>query len=225
MPALPTVTKTIKVALGFDLDLGSGGSRFFVSYTGGTPTVADLNSFASAVSGAWGTHMKSLQCSAFSLNQVTCEDLNTTSGNLGSWGGSVAGTSSDVYLAASTCAVIDMKISRRYRGGKPRLYLPIGVWGDTDGAQVWGTTFQTNVDSQFPAFIAEVVGESYASFSASELVNVSYYSGVNTSTPPWRGPGYKYPPKVRTGPITPDEIVSVGIRPTIGSQRRRLTTA
>lgn len=225
MPALPTVTKTIKVQLGFLLNPGLSGSRFFINYTGGPPTAADLATYAEDVSGAWNSHLKTYQTTGWSLQNVVCTDLDSSTGARGEWTGDIAGTDDGGDPSAGICTVIDFVILNRYRGGKPRIYLPIGTPNWNENAQTWTDAFVTDVNTGWDNFISELEGIELSSFSANAQVNVPYYKGYNTSTPPWRGPGFKYPPKLQSSPVTPEVIQSVSTRQRIGSQRRRLSAA
>lgn len=223
MPALPPVTKTIRVNMGWSVEGASVGSRFFIQYTGGPPATPDLTTFAGLVSTEYGSNLAQYGWTPFVLTSVECTDLDTALGNVGVVAVSVAGTNADGGLALGSCTVVDFKIDRRYRGGKPRIYLPLGTVEYLSTYQKWTTGYVSDMDSSWGSFIAALLAASYTSFVPAQHVNVSYYHGYNESIPPWRGPGYKYPPMVRTGPITPDSIITHSTRQTIGSQRRRLT--
>lgn len=225
MPPLPTVTNTIRVHAGFTQDTGASGSRMFFTYTGGPPTSTDLTSMAASIAGFWNTLLCPYMVDSSTLVEIGCTDLNVTSGAQGIWSGSHNGGMTGALLPASAAAVIDFKILRRYRGGKPRIYLPAPDATALANEQQWTNTFQGNLHTAFNTFISDVTGLSYTSFTVQAHANVSYYSGVYTTTPPWRGPGYKYPPKPRSSPVTPDAVIATLVRPTVGSQRRRLLTA
>jgi hypothetical protein len=223
MPALPTVTKTIKVSLGFDLDAGLSGSRFFISYTGGPPVSADLVTFAGAVAASFNTRLCPQMANQFSLISVGATDLDSSLGSFGEWTGSHSGTLGTSLNPAQCCVVIDFKIARRYRGGKPRIYLPLGDNNELTTAQLWASGFVTTVDGAWGALITDIQALSYGSFTPAYHVNAAYYKGVYTTSPPWRGPGYKYPPKPVAGPVSPDIITTHAVRQVVGTQRRRLT--
>lgn len=224
MPALPNVPGVIRthIILG-DETQGQAGSRFFIQYTGGPPSSADMVALATSVSAAFGSHLAPLYASPNAVGDITCEDLSSSTGAVGTFASSVTGSRSGTELPANCTAQIAFQISRRYRGGKPRIYLPLGVEGDLNDKASWDNTFIGLVNAGWSAFMVEILATSGLGISLVNHVNVSYYSGPNTSTPPWRGPGFKYPPKLRTTPVI-DQIVSHSLSPKIGSQRRRLSS-
>lgn len=222
MPALPTVTNTVRI----DLEFSDGtdthiGTRFFFSYSGSSPSNTDCTNFAATAFSAASSNLMPQAHNDVALIGATCTDLNTTSGGQGIHSGSTAGSGGTTILPAGACFLINYEIARRYRGGKPRSYMPIGTGGDLTNPGAWSTGAVSAVTTAVINFIAALVGATEGSTTLAAHVNVSYYSGVNTSTPPWRGPGFRYPPKLRTGPITPDLITSVAANQKPGSQRRR----
>lgn len=225
MPALPTVTKTIRASLNFNLDPGLSGCRFYISYTGGPPSASDLNGFAGTIVTSWATHFSAAMSNNYALESVSCQDLDTTSGNFGQNTTVEGGTHVSPSLGAATCTVIDFVIARHYRGGKPKIFLPIGTQADVGNQQTWTGTFVSAQNANWGNFITDILAAHPGSFTPNNHVSVSYYSGYNTSTPPWRGPGFKYPPKLRTGPIAPDLVTTHLTRQRMGTQRRRLSAA
>ena len=87
----------------------------------------------------------------------------------------------------------------------------------------WTTTFITNTNSAFTAFMAANVASPPSSFGVLSHVNISFYKGHNTAQPPWRGPGYKYPPLYRATPLV-DPVESYSCKAVVGSQKRRRTS-
>jgi hypothetical protein len=158
MPPLPATPLTMRITLrhtvGTDLD---AVSRFFISYTGTPPTASGAATFATAVSTAWGAQLKSMASNNISLTQVVVEDLNTLSGAVGTWTGSISGTRGASGNTAALVSLINFKIARRYRGGKPRIYLPYGVPGDQSTAQSWAVAFTNALTTAWAAFITALI--------------------------------------------------------------------
>lgn len=224
MPALPQVMKTIKISLGWTLDGSPAGSRFFMSYTGGPPTTTDLTTFCGAIATQYSASFAGFFPTSTILTSVQAEDLNTSSGALGVVAVSVPGVNGGTALTANATLDVDFKIDRRYRGGHPRISFPAAAQDYLATNQKWGSTVIGDMNSDWGAFIVYLQSLSYTSFVPVDHVSVPYYKGVYTTTPPWRGPGFKYPPKPQTSPVTPDLVVSHSARTIVGSQRRRLTT-
>ena len=200
------------------------GSRFYVSYSGGPPNSTDLNTLATLVKNAWVTNMAPVVYEAESLQGVICTDLSSDTGAVGNWAGSENGTlSAGEGLTSTTSMVMNHHTGVHYRGGHPRTYLRVGAASGTClvSANEWQTAFQTSVLDGWEAWIAAILAISDISITITNIVNVSYYSGYNTTSPPWRGPGYKYPPKLRDTPRV-EIIGSTTTAAKLGSQRRRL---
>lgn len=222
MPALPSPGKVLRVS--FRIGDGASlqaGSRFYLSYTGGPPNVTDLNTLATAVSTAWSDHLHGQTNINESLQGVTVEDLSSDTGAVGEWTGSINGVTSGAQFPAGVCCVIGHHIVRRYRGGQPRIYLRAGDSGQLTGTNELSAGFRSTLLGGWEAFVAEILSIATISITITNIVNVSWYSGYETSTPPWRGPGFKYPPKLRDTPLV-DAIVSSVVATKLGSQRRRL---
>lgn len=205
MPPLPPVSKVVRVkmvsSIGTDID---AESRLFFTYTGGPPTGPDLTSLATAIRSAWSTNLASLYPSGFGLQAVHVLDLDSTSGLEGVNTTAVSGTRTGSALPAGSAMLINGKIARRYRGGKPRVYIPFGVTSDLSTPSQWGGTWLSNVTSSFTAFITAVKALSEPSIALSDNVNVSYYLNKILRTTPAQ-----------------DAIISWTANPIPGSQRRR----
>lgn len=227
MPPLPTPGAVLRVEflMGINASI-EAGSRFFLSYSGGPPNSTDLNTLATDIADSWESTVASQVSTTESLHGVTVTDLSSDTGALGVWTGTKAGAySGGTPLTASVCAVVNHQTGVRYRGGHPRTYLRCGVIDSEvlNGTNEWTSTFQASVTSVWEAWIAAILAVSTLSITLTNIVNVSWYQGVDTSTPPWRGPGYKYPPKLRTTPRV-ETITGSSCALKLGSQRRRLNT-
>lgn len=222
MPALPAVPQVIRIAMvgSFSLDLDVVW-RFYMAYTGTAPTDANLVTFAGSVGNAWNTDIASLTPDQYTLTGVDCIDLTSATAAVGQAVVSHAGTRGTGANPASAAALVNLKIARRYRGGKPRLYIPAGVNNDVSSAQTWTTAFQTAMNTGFTNFITAVEGAAWSGGTLSGQVNVSYYEGhasvQNPVTLRWRN--YSL---VRGTPIT-DPILAIGTNIKIGTQRRRIS--
>lgn len=225
MPPLPSPGPIVRVTflMGIDASI-EAGSRFFLAYSGGTPNVTDLNTAAEDIADYWETNIAPLVNADESLHGVNVRDLSSDVGALGVWEGTKAGTGTAYpQLPASACAVVNHVTGVSYRGGHPRTYLRCGQ-ADAyyqDGTNLWTADFAAAVQAGWEAWIAACLAISGISVTFDNIVNVSYYSGYNTSTPPWRGPGFKYPSKLRDTPRV-ETITSSNVALKVGSQRRRL---
>jgi hypothetical protein len=178
-----------------------------------------LTALASSVASNWATNLGPLATVSVALTQVECIDLQNPSTIAGFWAGNHTGTRSPPDLTAETCVLINNHIARRYRGGKPRVYLPYGAANDLVSPQNWIGGFISGMQSAWNAFLAGIT--SFPGPPAlSGQVAVSYFHGStwhqNSVTGAWK--------RVATQRATPlvDAVTSstVNIKP--GSQRRRM---
>ena len=220
MPPLPAAAQTVKVTVNFQY--GNDTSclcRFYIHYTGTAPTGAQLNTFAGAIVTAWNTNILPLSNANFIGQSVACVDLNN---NLGAVGGAVGpgtGTRAGVSIPGGAAFMIQFLILRRYRGGKPKIFLPVGVGGDLATGLAWTQAFQTSVTNGWLAFIAAVVAAPWTGGGTLSHINLSYYSGFTVVTNPRTGRARNVP-TLRGTPVQ-DSVVAYGIEAGVASQRRR----
>lgn len=200
--------------------VGEGGQRFYLSYSGSAPSGTDCTTLASDIADAANTSLVPLTCSNVALNEVDVLDITTRSGSSGQWQGSYEGTRSGTELPVQVAVVVEFNIARRYRGGKPRMFLYAGAQSDLQTDAQWHASYTDGVSIDVGDFFAAIGALSVGSMGTLKHVNLSYYDGWNTSTPPWRGPGYKYPPKYRATALH-DDVEGYAAKGRLGSQKRR----
>jgi hypothetical protein len=221
MSALPPVPNTLKVTFNHLLESGrTVGSRVWFLYTPATLSVGDLTAFASSVEASWSTNLKPLTRTATTLSSIVVVDANSTGGAAYTLTVGTAGTLSSTPVPSSTAAMVNHKINRRYRGGKPRTYWPWG--GETQFAteSTWTTAFINSVTSGYGAFITAMKAYSTGALTIVTDANVSFYQGF-TEQPYGTPTKYRRVPTLRSSPVI-DAIVSSSLSGTLGSQRRRL---
>lgn len=195
-----------------------GGSRFYLSYAGAAPSGANCVSLATAIAGFWASEFESLIGNTWALTEVDVLDIATDAGLSGVWSGSNAGTQEPPMPPASTAYNVEFDISRRYRGGKPRMFLPPGPIARMSDASHWAVATIDAVNTAFAAFIASIEAESIGAVGQLTHVNLSYYKGftniVNSSGRSRAVPTYRDAALL-------DTIVGYATKGVIGSQRRR----
>lgn len=199
------------------------GNRLYLSYSGSAPSGANCTTLANGIEAAWSSHLAGLIADGlYDLTEVDVLDIASDSGASGQWTGSASATRSGTPLPLQAASNVEFDIARRYRGGKPRMYLPPGVESDLETQATWNAAFIAAVNTGVLDFFEEIEALDVGSMGTLQHVNLSYYSGYSTTTPPWRGPGFKYPPKYRTAAKL-DTVEGYGLKAVIGSQRRRRT--
>jgi hypothetical protein len=195
--------------------------RHHFGYAGAAPSASDMQAIASSIRQAWQAGPLLSQGSFCTLTQVKVIDLSKPDSPVGINAGSFPGTAGGGQLPASTCVLITFSVARRYRGGKPRTYLPIGTDSDLQTPTAWLPASVTNFDTHWTTYSGQVGQISWAGGNISGLVNVSYYSG-GTWVP-------REPPTGRTvrvptprHPPLKESLTGHAVSSTPGSQRRRL---
>jgi hypothetical protein len=223
MPALPLVPGVIRIRALFTDAAGSGvfGCRYYMQYSGGSPSIADLGTINTAWAAKWGTRMAPFCDPDISLVGVHTTDLATASGSDVNSTFAVPGTHASPIPTRAACAVVVGHIARRYRGGKPKIFLPCGTVADKVSDGRWTTTFAANVGTAWTNLQHDVEATPGLSMSLVQPVNVSFYQGYNAPVvlPSGRS---KQTAKVRVTPLV-DAIVTYTCDQQIGSQRRRLS--
>lgn len=220
MPALPAVSKVVRVALSGTL--GASGvwlTRFYLQYTGTAPTNSDLNTFNGACGSSWVTDIAPITDQACYLLSVESEDLTSATSAVATTATSHGGSRTGATLPAQVCAVASYEISRRYRGGHPRGYWRFGTSTDITDSRDWSSTALTAFTSGINAYFTALVGSGWSGAGTISHVNVSFYSGFTVVTNPTTGRARNVP-TVRGTPLV-DPVTSLIMRPSFGTQRRR----
>lgn len=219
MPALPNVPGVLKLNIHWGVEADTRAQTVHhLSYTGGPPSAAQCATMAASAVSTGATNMQTAVGLHSGMTNCEVTDLTSSTSGQGTGGSGWAGTRTGGQLAPGTAALANYTISRRYRGGKPRSYLPFGTATDVDVTGLWlaasTTAFHTALANWFAALIG--IG---AGCTIQNVVNVSYYHGSNVVISPTTGRA-KNVPILRGTPLV--DIISASSFPTrIGSQRRR----
>lgn len=218
MPALPTVPNVLRADLHWSIssDVNARTSLFF-AYSGTAPNGTDCESLANTIvtaMGSWGEYWDV----DTTLLGCTVTDLSSSSGGVGAHNVSIAGTRPNP-MSGATSVLVNYQISRRYRGGKPRSYLPWGDAGDIGNRQTWNATRVGLWGTALAEFFAACIGATAGGTTISQHVNVSYYSGFTVITSPTTGRARNVP-TLRGTPVV-STISSFTVSTKIANQRRR----
>lgn len=218
MPALPDVPNVLKAQLQWsvsgDIDIATG---LFFSYSGTAPNNANALSLAATIYAAYAAN-NALWDGDTSITGVKVTDLSSSSGGVGEHAASTAGGLTEP-LSGATCLLVNYQIARRYRGGRPRSYLP---WGDATklgNRQTWDASFITAATSAITDSNASIIGASAGGTTITNHVNVSYYEGFTLVTSPTTGRGRNVP-NLRSSPLV-DTVSGFACSTRVANQRRR----
>jgi len=204
VPPLPAANKVVKVEI---TGLRNGidwANIFHFAYAGTAPTFAQMATFADAEVHEYGSQFFTLMDTETSVEGCVCTDLTSDTSAQGTATFHDAGTRSGGSIGAQVALLVNDHIQRRYRGGKPRHYMPFGVTTDLTNDNTWTGTFQTTCETQYSAFIANTLTNVWSGGGPLTYVNLSYYANK----------------ALRAVPVT-DAILSNSINPMVATIRRR----
>lgn len=211
----------------------SGGSnecgvRFYLNSTGTPPfAAADLAALNGEISTLHHTTLAPLFSAVFTLIEIDVLDITTPMGAGSTITYSDPGVRSGNTLSDNCATNVEFQIATRYRGGKPRMYLPPGVSTDLVSASQYESSFVSTVKTNVQDFFSSLTAYTHGGLTGLSHVLLSYYDGVDKNTPSdtppgtWRGPGYKYPPAYRSPTAVSFPVTGYDPKQTVGSQRRR----
>jgi len=221
MADLPNVPGVLKTVLKWaNTNTGDAIVRFFTSYTGLPPVVADLVTLAGTLAEAWDTDGAPVQNPQWGLEDVTITDLTSPTSAEGSYDGAlIPGTYEGDQLPAGAAFLVNFEVPRRYRGGHPRNYLPIGNATDLLNDQTWETATAEGYLGIWTDIVNVIPDNPWAGAGVLEPVNVSYYKGFTVVTNPITERARNVP-TLRADPVV-DVIDAMTYNPKVCYQRRR----
>lgn len=222
MPALPAVPKVVQLAVQTHENNvpDTFVNKVHYQYTGTAPTPSQLSSFATTVLTAWGSAFAPSMADDKQFVGLVAIDLSSSTAATAQVTDSIAGSLAGTILPAETCFVLSATVSRRYRGGHPRVYLPLGVETSLLTARTWQAAFVTAVDTANAGLVTAIEGAGWAGAGTLSPVNVSYYAGYHLVTYP--SGRSRDVPTIRVGGPLVDPITGYVGRSAVGSQRRRM---
>jgi hypothetical protein len=194
-------------------------NRIYLHYTGTPPTSLDLGGFCNAVTAAWATNLRSLFGPQMTFGPPNAEDLGSSSGASGAGSGTSTGSRTGLAIAAGSSINVRFLIARRYRGGKPKVYLSAGEAADVVAGNLWSGAMVTATATGWQAFMSAILPTPWTGAGTVSHVNVSYYNGFTVVTNPVTGRARNVP-TLRGTPLV-DTITGYSVDPQMGSQRRR----
>jgi len=179
LPEVPCVRVRLDYA---QSDSYLAGSRFYLSYTGSAPTGANCTTLAGDIETAWAAHIAPLIDVNTALKEIDVLDIATDSGLSGQWTGSTSGGGSGTPVPGFVATNVEFNIARRYRGGKPRMFLPSADTSNQLDGSHWNSSYITAVNSGMAAFMAAIEALTVGAMGTLAHVNVSYYKGFTNLT-------------------------------------------
>jgi hypothetical protein len=195
-------------------------NRVHYHYTGAAPTAAQLVTMAPTLLVEWASVFVPLMPAGVQVAGIDILDLSSSTGAQTALSASTPGTRAGTTLPADTCVVVAGQIARRYRGGHPRTYLPLGVAEDLAGPRTWSGALVTAAVAAMTSFMGVTTGAGWAGAGVITPCNVSYFLGNHLVTYP--SGRHRDVPTLRPGGPVVDTITSYVGRLGVGTQRRRI---
>lgn len=180
MPALPDVPGVTRVEVDFLVGTDANALiRWYQGYEGGPPAAADVADAAGEVFAALSGAAPAVMHADTSITEVRVTDLSSATGAEGTDSGAIVGTRAGGALGAAVAFLHNAHVGRRWRGGKPRTYWPIGTDADLVTRQEWESASVAEF-TEFASLIQyNLIGVSSGATVWGEPVNVSYYGPPN----------------------------------------------
>jgi hypothetical protein len=220
MPPLPPVPNVLVIQMKFTVGNANVISRVNVRYVSDAPTRNDLIAYATHIDAMIGSHLLPLCSEQVKTVEVMVTDLTSDTAARGIATSSQAGTRPGLPNGAAVAALINFKVARRYRGGKPRIYFPFFVAADLTDRLTWSSDAITEATASWNAFMSAVIDGAPAASRVIEQVNVSFYAGFTVITDLRTGRSRNVS-QLRPDGAVVDRIAGFSINPKLGSQRRR----
>jgi hypothetical protein len=220
MPPLPSVPNVLVIQLKFTVGRANVLSRVHVRYASAAPSREDVIRYATTVDAGIAWHLLPLCSTEVRTNEVMVTDLSSIYGARGVATSDRAGTREGLPNGAAVAALINFRVARRYRGGKPRIYAPFFVASDLTPTLTWTEDALSAGTAGWAAFMSGVLNNAPAALGVLEQVNVSYYEGFEVVMDERTGRSRNVSQLREEGPAV-DTITGFSINPKLGSQRGR----
>jgi len=223
-PPLPTPSGVIRARLLHGIGGSVNyGSAFEMRYSGPSPDTTALTTLAGIISTEYATWCASMLSLAYGLNEVHCSDLQTPSTPDGINSVVVPGTRAGTYpqLARSTAACLIFHVNRKYRGARPKTFLPWGVDTDLANNATWLGAFISAAEGAWLSLTGSLDGQVFGSATLTTQAAVSYIEPPYSNVPVGGSGRVRREGTARNPPLVQD-VTSVTCQARLGSQRRRL---
>lgn len=212
MPTLPPVAATLRTVIKGVYGDGKWANVLHWRWSGDPPDNAKCATIASDLLHQWGINLAPLFPNGVTVHECEATDLTSSSAGQGTAFATHTGLGSGFTLPNNCAILLNHRISRRYKGGHPRTYLPPPAGSFMAGSDVFSSPAQSSIEASWEAFRAGFIAEVTGPTSIVGLVNVSYYSGTSGIPPR---------PVLRTTPEV-DDIIGTTCNIHLATQRRRI---
>lgn len=203
MPFIP-VPNTVKAELSGTINGVNWAHILHYGYSGGPPTSGQLTSGAQTLMAQWEGSLSILMSVDVTTLRAVLTDLNSSTGGQAEYLANSPGSNAGHVPSNSVTVLVSKSINRRYRGGHPRAYLPLGYEAVVATPTSWQATFVAEVATAYATFIQKTANGGMWAGVGPEVCVHRYLDNVLLATP------------------TTDVVESYTAEAVFASQRRRI---
>jgi hypothetical protein len=205
VPALPAVQNVFRVAINGSLGGVPYANVIHTVYATGTAAQVDAQAMADGVRNAFKTQFLPQLGTPFILGSVVAQDLTSATAPVAIASGSDPGTAGAAVYPNNVAMCVSLRVNRRYKGGKGRMYLGGFLSGNQADSSHWAGSLLTTMTTRFGAFMTAVNAITSTNNASTHMVIVHYVKD-----------------KVRLPVPLVDQVTGFNIDSRIDTQRRRL---
>lgn len=175
--------------------------RTFESYSGLPPTISELLALGTLLGTGFTADLAPVMSPNVSYASSELTDLSSDTGaQVTTDYTGLDGTEAGGILPAAAAFMINGQISRRYRGGKQKSFVPFGTDADLLTDQTWETASADGFIDAWLTFQSIIPDNAWSGAGVVAQCNVSYYDGFTAVENPLTG-RYRNVPKLRATPL------------------------
>lgn len=175
MTPLPAVAGAVRVEILWTQEGIPCANILHLGYTGDPPDAGELAVLANAVfENFWSLDFAAIFSTGTTLVGIRCTDLSSDTGAVGEYTSGVTGTDATGFQPAQASMLVNFAISRRYRGGHPRMYLPGLGRSALDTASTWTSDAVSRASVAISAYISGIATVSFGANTVTGPIAISY---------------------------------------------------
>ena len=185
MPPLPDAPGVMKFA--FDGNTTSSSLWSVIihwAYTGSPPDESDATDTATYAYNEF-TQIMTNVTSDFTLTQCTMTPLDNNMTNVGTYvHATQGGLAEEGTMTAQTAVLVNYTIAARWRGGRPRSFMPPMGAAQLNNTSYWHSEDLANYQDNLTTFFSNLQGHNQGAITLGLPGCLSYISGGEPRTPP-----------------------------------------
>jgi hypothetical protein len=174
VPALPVVANVIKVVMSYEYGSKVAENVTHWRFAGGTLASAEFLTAVATAASDTGATLAPLYGGDCTFQGATALDLSSDTGGMAEVPNVTPGTRVGIPLPANAAALASYNVSRRYRGGHARQYLPWGTAPDLDTPQDFLSGVAADFTIGWGSWCGSVLAAAAGGFTITSQVQIGY---------------------------------------------------